>query len=848
MRIVQIRTLGLVMCFGLLLMIPLLANAQNTPANSVVGYPGAGVLQVGDYWDSFLPESFGPFYSEAADAGTRGRRQFIRFGNFDRSWTTPNGHWPAAFPFTMYWSHYMHAIEYNPDTTFNPAKIGGVDNPSVYANSLGATSGYSNYGYIATKPTVNGWTDAARQYSVEPYWVDGDRRQHAVYEAAFPTNLGIDVKIRAHAFTGPNWNNLNDFIILEIQMKNTGFLDMNMDGTAEKTNNAIRALCLNMAGEIFMSVGSQPGGGRNVNAITLKWNRMGGWIGDPDPDGFPWAFSTYYPGANSQVPIPGKNDVGFNAGTNKSYTDTWDGWVWIGAKRGGLPSDASRSTANLPTRNLIFGVDPVGIGPERGNYISAGSGGGLAATFSAPQRMHSVSAGTFFQNGGISRSIADLSLNLNPAFFQSGTSGNITSFVKKATPAPPNGDQKTLNTFDQTPSEDGKANATTNYPNGWGKWTKGYNFAHDFNGDLYSGIGPLSIEKDSTITVVLGLVAGYRLEGIQKSVRAARWAYANDFQLPALPKLPDMKATNTLNKTVAVEWDNKADGDLGFAGYKIWKSSNAKKRNWLDDGLRLADRYQEQMSPTEDIAPLKKPVNPKFDAFSDVSASSLKGQYQPDTWGTWDLVKTVTKAELASLPRATSPGYTYLYEDKDVVLGFSYWYYVSAYKEGTYTGPGGETTTRIETHSTNRNGASGLWLKTFPFATANPNYPSTVAGQKSIGAVQRVFSALAPSGDVANVGVRPNPYKRAAFHDNFTNVFDHKLLFYNLPPSCTITILDVAGLIIDEIKFSSSDPNNGSTFWDMFSKDGIEVTSGLYIYVAESPSGGQKTGYFSILR
>jgi hypothetical protein len=33
----------------------------------------------------------------------------------------------------------------------------------------------------------------------------------------------------------------------------------------------------------------------------------------------------------------------------------------------------------------------------------------------------------------------------------------------------------------------------------------------------------------------------------------------------------------------------------------------------------------------------------------------------------------------------------------------------------------------------------------------------------------------------------------------------------------------------------------------MFSKDGIEVTSGLYIYVAEW-NGGSQTGHFAILR
>ena len=51
-----------------------------------------------------------------------------------------------------------------------------------------------------------------------------------MYEAAWPTNLGVDVKMRAHGFAAPNWDNLNDFVIVEIQLKNTGFLDMNMDG------------------------------------------------------------------------------------------------------------------------------------------------------------------------------------------------------------------------------------------------------------------------------------------------------------------------------------------------------------------------------------------------------------------------------------------------------------------------------------------------------------------------------------------------------------------------------------------------------------------------------------------
>jgi hypothetical protein len=360
-------------------------------------------------------------------------------------------------------------------------------------------------------------------------------------------------------------------------------------------------------------------------------------------------------------------------------------------------------------------------------------------------------------------------------------------------------------------------------------------------------VGPVSLNVGESITIAFATVAGYRLEGIQKSVRAARYAYANSFNIPRPPPLPDMKVSNTLNKSTNVEWNKVAETDAEFAGYKVWRSAQYKKLNYLDEGMRVVDLYHEQMTPGPRPAALYKPVNPKFDAFAKAVTGGTKGTYQPDTWGTWDLLATIPKASLATWPAAKSAGYNYLFEDKDVILGFTYWYYVSAYKEGTYTGPDGETTTRLETHYTNRNGADGLWHLTFPFGFNNANFPKDQAGLKAIGAQQIVYSALAPRGDVSQVRVRPNPYKKTALHDNRANVYDHKLLFYNLPPQAKITILDVAGQIIDVIDFVSTDPSKGSIFWDMFSKDGIEVASGVYVYVVESPTGSQ-VGHFSILR
>jgi hypothetical protein len=158
--------------------------------------------------------------------------------------------------------------------------------------------------------------------------------------------------------------------------------------------------------------------------------------------------------------------------------------------------------------------------------------------------------------------------------------------------------------------------------------------------------------------------------------------------------------------------------------------------------MRVVDRYQENMTPGPIPTSLKKPVNPKFDAFGQVASSAGQGSYKPDTWGTWDLVQVVPKSSLPAYSSATTPGYRYRYEDNNIVYGFSYWYYVAAYKEGTYVGPDGETTNRIETHSTNRNGATGLWALTFPFAFQNANYgklattdaAASTKGLKNIGA------------------------------------------------------------------------------------------------------------------
>lgn len=314
-----------------------------------------------------------------------------------------------------------------------------------------------------------------------------------------------------------------------------------------------------------------------------------------------------------------------------------------------------------------------------------------------------------------------------------------------------------------------------------------------------------------------------------------------------------------------VRWAASAEADADFAGYKVWRATNAPPNfKYVETGMRMVDRYQEQMTPGTTDPQFIKPLNPKFDAFADIAAISTKGEGQGQEWGPYQLVLVVTKAQLAGVTEQSGT-YKYAYEDKNVVYGFDYWYYVSAYKEGTYTGPGNETTNRIESSNLNRNGRSGIWLGTYSYADNNTFFPGNasfvgdpVAGKKNIGARFTVRSGTSALADLNSGAIKPNvtpnPYKRAASFDNIQSSTDHKIKFFNLPARGQITILDVSGQIIDQFTFDNQTGVSDYT-WDMFSKDGVEVANGLYIWVLESGdgvSGSSKkftyVGKFAILR
>ena len=66
-------------------------------------------------------------------------------------------------------------------------------------------------GRLGRPVEIAGAGDPARDYKREARYVDAGRT-HLVYEAGWPTTIGVDFKLRAHQYTS-NEQNLNDFVL-----------------------------------------------------------------------------------------------------------------------------------------------------------------------------------------------------------------------------------------------------------------------------------------------------------------------------------------------------------------------------------------------------------------------------------------------------------------------------------------------------------------------------------------------------------------------------------------------------------------------------------------------------------
>ncbi len=819
-------------------------------AGAVVAQEG-GVFTAGDIWESFLPSNAGRYYGEVADDPAKSFDLF-RIGNWDRQWTTPSQTYPGGENLHLPWGQDMQMAVYSSNEINN--------------FTTSNTPRAKNYLHGFYTSNLAGAGDASRDFtSPGAQWTDSDRNEMR-YEGSMPTNLGVDVKWRMRQYA-TNHANLNDFIVIELELTNTGVLDADGDGVAEATDHVIEALTLHMQNEPINSMTNSRAGRRGASGWFT--GPTSGYDATPDADGAAWDVPLIFTGPSPSSlseshPVFGSSSgwigdgsrlLGNTMNRRKYYYDIYNGMQWIAAKQGALPANGSSSSQS--DKRTIYDSHPVGEGAQRGWFTSVLKDDGGRAD---PRASHIYAMSTFFDGQSIGSRVWDKGASIqsesslvpDPNWFdpnhQDIVPGDPLSFIAAVRPegerGQPTGDMKYNGTFVQNWEVD--ANQSLENQPDWA-WTKGYSIDHGFDGQLLVGVGPFSLEVGETINVVLIEYAGFRLQGVRAARSTAQWAYDNDFQVPMPPPTPDMVVAPNTNVKIDIKWDDRAESDPNFAGYKVYRSTLFPRVDSREVGIRIVDRYHEQTqeNPSDaDLATFGAANNPN------ISSDAYRPQ-ESAAWGPYRLIKNVSASELGDYLNdgADSGTYKYKFEDPSdlVSFGFTYYYYVAAY-DNQAGEINGQPFSSLETHRHNFNGRDGLWKNTFHYATASSFFPSDLQGQKDIGAPFVLKSPLVDASELISgslkVRVVPNPYKKGALHDTGT---EHKMLFINLPTGTKITILDVAGQVIDVLRFNGTNDFDGTLFWDMFSKDGIEVASGLYIYVAEY-TGGSQTGHFAILR
>lgn len=75
---------------------------------------------------------------------------------------------------------------------------------------------------------------------------------------------------------------------------------------------------------------------------------------------------------------------------------------------------------------------------------------------------------------------------------------------------------------------------------------------------------------------------------------------------------------------------------------------------------------------------------------------------------------------------------------------------------------------------------------------------------------------------------------------------DRRLYFANVPSQCTIRIYTLAGELVDTIEHNSTF-DNGKVFWDLRTKDNMNISYGLYIFHVDAPEGSF-IGKFAVIK
>ncbi|HEU4724179.1 MAG TPA: hypothetical protein VFU59_02665 [Candidatus Eisenbacteria bacterium] len=285
------------------------------------------------------------------------------------------------------------------------------------------------------------------------------------------------------------------------------------------------------------------------------------------------------------------------------------------------------------------------------------------------------------------------------------------------------------------------------------------------------------------------------------------------------------------DRKVTLKWNNFAelvrDGQRGnlkeFSGYRIYKAAGWKRPLGSNSPARdlwalLGEwRVDASSSPARPLSELIDPSAPV------VLTKRVRVSWSPETRS---VMRDSTYEETDTLFAVGR----YSFVDPNVLNGFPYFYSI-------------------------------VPISVVPGAT--PDLDVVLMANPSAQNAQVVFPRGDATDDQAHVYVVPNPYKGRAEWDLVPRAEDPsgtKVTFMNLPRTKgTIRIFSLAGDLVRSIPFRGDPPSDlqygkdpvsggaGSVSWNLISRNGQRIVSGIYLYSVETELG-RDLGRFVVIR
>jgi hypothetical protein len=298
----------------------------------------------------------------------------------------------------------------------------------------------------------------------------------------------------------------------------------------------------------------------------------------------------------------------------------------------------------------------------------------------------------------------------------------------------------------------------------------------------------------------------------------------NDPSLPAAVKARLVSPAG--DKRVVMQWDNSSEvipdplsAKLRFEGYRVWKAANWKRpigeTGPSSDLWMLMGDFAYHPVDSLGVNSPKYLGNTKEwgGNVTYVMRDTTLASYKADTLMlAGDLVGEIDTVVVQHYPIGR-----YTFTDLNVINGMLYFYSITPYAKWYDT-----------------DAKQWIEIQTQPAATEDIAIVPRANAQDKLG----------------KITVVPNPYVGRASWDLTPSDIDPtgtKIGFFGLPRcKSTLRIFSLSGDLIRELPHDGSD-GNGTIWWNMVSRNGQDVVSGVYLFSVES-DWGTYVGKFVIIR